>query len=131
MQRFADRTLDRKLSAMVSLVSGFTLAFAVVIFAGASIFAAREDLRSRLGVLADAVAVSGRAALSGAGTEAASTTLQSLEAEPQIMSGSLTRADGTVLATYDSRWFKEPEDSREGVFSALLGGMFERHIAVE
>src|SRR5262245_1599420 len=63
MPIFPDRTLDQRLSAMVSLVSGLVLALAVAIFAGASITGARQDLENRLVAWSDAIASGSRSTL--------------------------------------------------------------------
>jgi signal transduction histidine kinase/HPt (histidine-containing phosphotransfer) domain-containing protein len=131
MRTFADRTLDQKLSAMVALAGGLTLAFAVLIFAGTAIFGAYQDLQNRLIVLADAIAVGSRASFTGSDPNAGVQTMQALQAESQVMSGALHRADGGIVASYESAPRAGHEDNRERIFATLLGGLFDRHVEIE
>ena len=131
MAIFPDPTLDQKLSAMVSLVSGLVLAFAVVIFAGASITAAREDLQNRLLVWSEAIASGSTNILLVDDARTGARTLQALQAEPQILWATLSRADGAVVARYQSP-LSEYTDASEGrLFTSILAGFSERYLRVE
>ena len=131
MRIFPYRTLDQKLSAMVSLVSGLVLALAVVIFAGASITGAHQDLQNRLTAWSDAIASGSRALLTADDSKAAAKTLLALEAEPHILSARLTRRDGTVVASYQSASSAQSGDSRDRLFTFVLSELTDRHINFE
>ena len=130
MTIFPDRTLDQRLSAMVSLVSGLVLAFAVAIFAGASITGAHEDIKNRLRAWGDAIGSASRTTLISADSRAASTALLALEAEPQITSATLSGIDGTVTASYQASSASQRE-ADERLFVSILSGLFARHLIVE
>jgi len=129
MLQFHRRTLDQKLSGMVSLVSWVILTFSVAIFAGSTVLTAREDATKRLQALADSVGSSSKSALHSDDAKAAQEILNALEADPQIVSGVLLRADGSVIATFRTN---EASD-REIVLSdgnTSVGFLFERKVGI-
>ena len=113
---------------MVSLVSGLVLAFAVAIFAGASITGAREDLHQRMLAWSDAIASGGHYLLTDDG-KAAARSLKALAAEPQIITATLQR-DATVIAGYHSTSSAQ-QDAEDHVFASILAGLLDRHMIVE
>jgi len=129
MLEFRRRTLDQKLSGMVSLVSWVILTFSVAIFAGSSVMTVREDAENRLQALADSVGSSSKSALVAGDAKAAREILHALEADPQIIAGALLRADGSIMAT-----FRMSDSAGTGAVWAETassgGGMFERKIGI-
>ena len=116
---------------MVSLVSGLVLALAVAIFAGASITGAHQDLQNRLFAWSNAIASGSRSTLIADDGKAAAATLLALEAEPQIMSATLSRSDGAVVASYQSASSTQSEQTGDRLFAMVLSGLSARHISVE
>ena len=116
---------------MVSLVSGLVLAFAVAIFAGASISGAHEDMHNRLLAWSDAIASGSTITLMSGNSRAATSALVALQAEPQIISATLWGADGAVIASYTSASSAQQQEADERLFPSILSGLFMRHLSVE
>ena len=129
MQILANRTLDQRLSAMVSLVSGLVLSFAVAIFTGAAITGAREDLQQRLTAWSDAIASGGQRMLLADDGKVAAGTLQALGAEPQIVSATLTRG-AAVAASYHGA-SNALQHAEQHWFVIVLTKLLDRYVTVE
>lgn len=123
MTRIADMPIRRKLTLLLLLNSAVVLSLVAITLIPAEYFNFRTTLIRNVSVLADAIGQNCTAALKFNDESAASETLASLRAEPQIVEAVLYSADGSPFATY----------TRDGGNSTLPGkpdppgARFENH----
>ena len=98
--RLRDLPLRRKLLAVIALAAGLGLLLNLLLFGAGDLRAKRQAMASQLEVMAQVVADNSAAALRFEDADAAAATLAGLGARPEIVSASIARPDGTVLARY-------------------------------
>src|SRR5688572_1987709 len=95
-----DLPIRQKLRAIVLIISGVALAGAFGLFVTYQWFSSLDQGAQRLGVMADVVGSQAVAALEFEQESEAVAILNSLRAEPLILSAAVYRRDGRVFATY-------------------------------
>jgi signal transduction histidine kinase len=123
-----DLPLRRKLTLLVTLISGVVLGLACLILAAYDLRRGYQDLHRDLGSLAQVIGSNSTGALTFADPRAADEILASLSAQSQIVSARLYDASGQPFATYRRRGMEgdvlperaSPDSYRAGRSDAVL-----------
>jgi methyl-accepting chemotaxis protein len=127
MTRIADMPIRRKLALLLLVNSAVVLSLAAATLIPTEYFNFRKRLVRNVSVLADVIGQNSVAALKFNDQSAATETLASLKAEPQIVEAVLYGADGSRFAAYNSEGVKpilpdkpDPPGSRFENYELLL-----------
>jgi len=102
MKRFRDISIRKKLTIIITLTSIITVTFACAAFIATELYSFRRLMIDQNMTLARMIGVNCQAALTFSDKKAAELTLSSLNAVPDVISGSVYLPDGKFFARYAS-----------------------------